>query len=126
MEASEEVAAAIVDLCAQVNAQFGALKKSWQTDMYEVCRGLNDHLTLEMNRLVKQVWRLVDQNAVLCDRVLDLETLHDTAKVLRRARRLHNQEEGQDIVHVGGSESVASVRRGRAGRRMPSYYRQAG
>jgi hypothetical protein len=79
-----------------------------------------------MNRFVYHVRRLIDQNAFLYDRVVELEKRDDPEKVLHRNRNLHDPKKGKDILHLGGSSDMDEVRPGIAGRRMSRPYRHAG
>lgn len=76
--------------------------------------------------MVYHVRRLIDQNGFLYDRVMALEKRYDSEKVLRRNRRLHDLQEGQDGLHAGSSEELAPIQRRGARGRMHSPYRQAG
>lgn len=122
---SQEVSA-IMDLCAQVEAQMGELRRDYQLSVYEICLGISNRISKEMDRMVYHIRRLIDQNGFLYDRVVELEKRDDAEKASRGARDLLDLQEGQGSVHPGGSEELAPVqRRGARGRvRMP--YRQAG
>ena len=126
MSPDSEVLDLIVDLCAQVEGQVVGLRRECRTSIYEICLGLSNHFTKEMDRLVYHVRRLIDQNGFLYDRVVELEKRDDTEKVPRRNRKLHDTEKGKDILHTGGSQDVDEVRPGITRRRVHSIYRQAG
>lgn len=123
---SSDVVAAVVDLCAQVEAQMGGLRHDYQHSIYEICIGLQNRIAKEMDRMVYHVRRLIDQNAFLHDRVVVLEQRDDPEKVSRRNRVLHNPEKRAQFVHARSSEVVDEVRRGDGRRRIHGAYRQAG
>lgn len=102
------------------------IRKEIQISFYEICAGLNNHITKEMDRLVYHVRNLIDQNKFLYDRVIKLEQRDDPEKVSRRNRKLHDPKKGKDLLHLGGSPDVDEVRRGITRRRIHSSYRQAG
>jgi hypothetical protein len=121
-----DVASAVIDLCSQVEAQMGALRRDYQLSTYELCIGISNRITKEMDRFVYHVRRLIDQNAILYDRVVELEKRDDPEKVSRRTGNLYNQKKGKGIVHSGGSSNMDALRRGITRRRVPGPYRQAG
>jgi hypothetical protein len=123
---STKVVDIIVDLCAQVQAQMGALRRDYQISIYEVCAGLNRQISKDMDRMVYHIRRLIDQNGFLYDRVVELEKRDDTQKVSHRNRDLQNMQKGEKRIYAGNSKSLASVQRGGARRQMRSPYRQAG
>jgi hypothetical protein len=116
----------IVDLCAQVEAQMGELRRDYQLSVYEVCLGIENRISKEMDKMVYHVRRLIDQNAFLYDRVVELEKRDDAEKISSRAGDLHDLQKGEKRVHLGGSEELAPVQRRGPGGRMYSAYRQAG
>jgi hypothetical protein len=121
-----DVTALIVDLCSQVEAQMHGVRNDYQHSIYEICLGLQNRITKEMDRLVYHVRRLIDQNGFLYDRVTVLEKRDDTEKVSRRNRNLHDPKKGKNLLHPGSSKAVDDVRRGITRRRVRSTYRQAG
>jgi hypothetical protein len=121
-----DVTALLVDLCSVVEAQMKGVRNDYQISIYEICLGLQNRITKEMDRLVYHVRRLIDQNGFLYDRVTELEKRDDPKKVLGRNRNLHDSEKGENFLHPGGSKAVDDVRRGVARRRVRSPYRQAG
>lgn len=123
---SSEIVDAVIDLCAQVEAQMGALRRDYQHSIYEICTGLNNRITKEMGRLVYHVRRLIDQNGFLYDRVVELEKRDDPERVLRRAGDLNNPGKGQLHPHAHGAETVDAIRQGITRRRISSPYRHAG
>ena len=123
---TSEVVGIIVDLCAQVEAQMGALRRDYQMSIYEVCLGMSNRISKEMDRMVYHVRRLIDQNAFLYDRVVELERPDDTEKVSRRNRDLYNPEKRTQLMHARGSKVVDVVRGGDGRRRIHGTYRQAG
>jgi hypothetical protein len=93
---SSEVVDVIVDLCSQVEAQMKSLRRDYQMSIYEICLGLQNRITKEMDRMVYHVRRLIDQNAFLYDRVVVLEQRDDTPDVFqggtrRRVRNSYRQ-----------------------------------
>ena len=123
---SSEVVDMIVDLCAQVEAQMGKLRRDYQMSVYEVCTGISNHISKDMDRFIYHVRRLIDQNAFLYDRVVALEKRDDSERVSRRNRDLHNLQEGQKRIYAGSSENLAPVQRGGARGRVSGHYRQTG
>ena len=102
------------------------IRKEIQISFYEICAGLNNHITREMDRLVYHVRCLIDQNKFLYDRVIKLEQRDDPQKVPRRNRNVHDLQKRQSRIHAGSSESMADLQRSATRRRMHSPYRQAG
>jgi hypothetical protein len=94
--------------------------------VYEVTLGISNRISKEMDRMVYHVRRLIDQNAFLYDRVVELERPDDSEKVSRRNRVLHNPQKRTQLVHTRGPEVVDEVRRGDGRRRIHGAYRQAG
>jgi hypothetical protein len=125
MPPDSEVVDVIVDLCAQVEAQMGGLRRDYQHSIYEICTSLHNHITKEMNLMVGHVRRLIDQNGFLYDRVVELEKRDDPEKASRRTGNLFDLPQREKRVHSGSSESLATVRRGSARRSVHSLHRQA-
>jgi len=123
---ASDVESRIVDLCSQVEAQMGGLRRDYQLQIYEICLGLQNRIGKEMGRMVYHIRRLIDQNGFLYDRVVELEKRDDPEKARRRTRNVHNQKKGKNLVHPGGSTDLDEVRRSIARRRVHSAYRQAG
>jgi hypothetical protein len=94
--------------------------------IYEVCLGISNRISKEMDRMVYHVRRLIDQNAFLYDRIVGLEQRDDTKKVSRRNRDLHNPPKRTQLVHSRGPEVVDEVRGSGGRRRLHGTYRQAG
>ena len=126
MSPDSEVSGLIVDLCSQVEGLSRGLREELQVSLYEICGGLNNHITREMDRLVYHVRRLIDQNGFLYDRVIELEKRDDSKKVRSRDRHLHNPKKGEILLHACSPETLDALRPGGARRRVRSHYRQAG
>jgi hypothetical protein len=111
---STKVVDVIVDLCAQVEAQMGALRRDYQISIYEVCLGLNRQISKDMDRMIYHIRRLIDQNGFLYDRVVELEknndgqkpqrqTHHETARISRHgphAPVLHMARHASPLLHT--------------------------
>lgn len=121
-----DVAALIVDLCSQVEAQMVGIRKECQMSLYEICMGVNNSFSKEMDRMVYHIRRLIDQNAFLYDRVVELEKRDDRQKAPRRNRGIQDLQKGPRRLHLGSSGDVAPIQRGGPRRQVRSLHRQAG
>jgi hypothetical protein len=104
----------------------GQLRRDYQLSVYEVCLGIENRISKEMDILVGHVRRLIDQNAFLYDRVVELEKRDDTEKVSSRTGNLNNTAERQVHPNAHNTETLDEVRRCIPGRRISGSYRQAG
>jgi hypothetical protein len=123
---SLDIESRIVDLCSVVEAQMCALRRDYQHSIYEVCLGLQNRISKEMDRMVGHIRRLIDQNGFLYDRVVELEQRDDPEKVSRRTGNLLDMPKGQERLHTGSPEELAPIQRGGPRRRVPGGFRQAG
>jgi len=117
--------AEVVAAMARIEKRMDELKMECRMSIYDICLGISNHVTREMDRLVSHVKRLIDQTERLNARVVALEQRDDSGKVPRGAGNIHDLPEGQERVYPGGSEELAPIQRRGARRRIHGSYRQA-
>ena len=120
------VEAAIIDLCAQVEAQMGGLRRDYQHSIYEICTSLHNRIAKEMDLMVGHIRRLIDQNAFLYDRVVELEKRDDPEKVRGRPGVILGREKVKIYSDSDNPEVLDALRWPGGRRKVPGRIRQTG